>query len=264
MTERDWTGLWPGVRHPALSYQQHTMMLEAWTAWDVTVVGSSFIRNRPGVHCILVEDGAAERTYRVVMARHMFTGLWGMSCSCDDSLLHHPSLCKHSCHLLLRVLRLKDPMIYIEAGGARQAAVRLLLQFMGNRVALRSHPLPREDVPPPDPTDECPVCYEEFSENPCVRCGRCGHLFHRACAARWARSCPTCRDPRQFTDLAPTFPRTRWYPETGEVVARWDRLPSRSPSQNGDDEVFVYDSETDSGPLPEVGEEATPRPPSAH
>lgn len=224
-------------------------MLEASTATDVSVVGSSFVMSRPGVHSVLIDDGAAERTFRVFMARHRVTGLWGMSCTCDHSLIHHPALCKHACHLLLRVVRLRDPRIYIDVGRARHAAVTTLLHFMSARdgaelrpwpeVARPCQPPPREDVAPRDPTDECPVCYEEFSDGRCVRCGRCSRLFHRACVERWAKSCPTCRDPVQFADLAPTRslrtrwtptgPAMRWAPASAEAIAAWDDLSTGQP-----------------------------------
>lgn len=211
-------------------------------ARDLTFVGSSFACIALDMYRVIVDDERAMDTYTVFMTRCISSGLWRMTCTCGDD-------CRHCAWLLLRAVGLGLAMM---PGQARSDAVRLLIHSLsGNRPwdEFSSIPslAPHEDVVPPDPTEECPVCYDELSDKRSVRCGRCACLFHRACVARWAKSCPTCRDPLQFTDLDPTIPRTRWYPEPGEVVAGWDHLPT-VPPRRYPDTVLDSDSDSDSGP----------------
>lgn len=210
--------LHPLERHPPLSDRQHAAMVDAQTAGDMTVVRRSFAPVGPDLYTVLVNDTGASDTYSVFMARSAVTWLWGISCTCANG--QHPvDLCRHCCYLLVRVATFELPeAVFAAAGEGRSAAVCALVRFLSTQWSVPAvagfsdptgppPPPPREDVGPADPTEECPVCYEAFSEQRCVLCNRCSRLFHRACAARWGRSCPLCRDDRQFADIAAEAPR---------------------------------------------------------
>ena len=83
---------------------------------DVSVVGSSLTRVGSGLDTVLVDDRADDLTYTVMMAQDTVTGLLNMSCTCGDDI---DGLCVHCCFLVLRVARLRDPMVFLEAGRAR-------------------------------------------------------------------------------------------------------------------------------------------------
>lgn len=102
----------------------------------------------------------------------------------------------------------------------------------------------RGDTIPPDPSADCPVCYEAFSDVRCVHCRRCSKLFHRSCVGRWGSSCPLCRDDGQFCDLACEFPRPA--AQFHYVPDLLESLPSLG------DSLDSMPSLTDS--MPDVGE----------
>lgn len=55
--------------------------------------------------------------------------------------------------------------------------------------------------PPPQPGDNCPICFDEY--RPPLEVLPCKHLFHRQCITLWIREkwmCPICKEliPKAF------------------------------------------------------------------
>ena len=164
----------------------------------MSVVKGSFDVLVPGIATVAVlstENGGSVFTVTLSPA------LEGtILCSCRDPL--HSSkgiMCEHCCYLLAGVAGQTDAAVY---RGDRAARVRALYELWDELVCSLESRAGRKDTLPADTAAECPVCYEAFGAERCVECGRCANTFHRACAARWGRSCPTCRDQAQFCDLA--------------------------------------------------------------
>jgi len=58
-----------------------------------------------------------------------------------------------------------------------------------------------------DPTDTCPICYEEYSVAQAIYKTSCGHLFHNNCLNAYFEAhhgygdCPTCRSNVPYANL---------------------------------------------------------------
>lgn len=196
-----------------------------------------------------------------------------LACSCPDFVLttSEQLLCKHCCHLLLFYGRCTDPLAYSRFatfGPSRSLAARRMWQ---NLDTIRSMYLDveqdeneppasaagRPDSAPPNPDEDCPICFVPFGKERCVRCAPCGNHFHRDCAARWAGSCPMCRDPGQFADLRTWNVNTdvRIFPLPQHVP------PSHRPTRYRDDVIVLVDSDSDSeGTAPSLDADEPPSP----
>lgn len=121
-----------------------------------------------------------------------------MECGCRDghSECHH---CKHVCWLLMRVGGQLDWRVLGDKDH-NSSLVPAVRRTWDNLQGLMCRARRPDAVA--NPADECPVCYEVFENTSCIQCDACSGLLHRACALRWARSCPLCRDPHQFAVLS--------------------------------------------------------------
>lgn len=250
----------PLRRHPALSDRQHDAIWDGLTASDMNVNFRSFGPVGPDLFTVLVNDTGASDTHSVIMARSAVTGLWGMSCTCANGQ-HSVDLCRHCCHLLVRRVSPELPVsVFAVAGEGRSSAVQALIDCLLTLWSMPAGfsdptgpppPPPREDVGPADPTEECPVCYEAFSEQRCVLCNRCSRLFHRACAARWGRSCPLCRDDRQFADIAAEVPREVVEPPPLDPYVRYG-FDGIEDDDTDDDDI---EDDSEDSTIPQLEEE---------
>jgi hypothetical protein len=161
-------------------------------------------------------------------------------CSCMDAVMHcrnNDCVCKHVCFVLYRVLRLvrvdffDDLVLAPEEVGAIAGSVAMRRAAGGEEFREPTAPAMRPDQVdamchgdgrkrprpqeagtsaahdftavrrPPEPNDECPVCYDALYARDDLRgCPSCGNGVHRACVVRWLENSPRatcvyCRSP---------------------------------------------------------------------
>lgn len=186
----------------------------------------------PGAAARFTVAGSQTQPYDVELLQDGRT-----TCTCADARMNCTRLrcvCKHVCFLLFRVLRLESPGGFfrrglkltaeeLEAVLARRSAAdgvdhRLELSNQGRsldemtarlgrlRIGNGLHHPPRSFAHvarPPEPDDECPVCYDMLlarlgGGDALCGCPDCGRAVHVRCALRWMqqqRTCVYCRSP---------------------------------------------------------------------
>lgn len=148
--------------------------------------------------------------------------------------------------------------------GLLQKRVKTL--YLGMHMVTRERPVTEEDPLGPDDVDpswECSICLENFSDKENITVLKCAHAFHTTCIERWKQGkrsplCPFCRTPINgmqagseseddefdLSDGAPIVARGRGDEEDEiDLSDRRTRLPGdrTAPSQpNGHDEIGFF------------------------
>ncbi|KAG9598068.1 hypothetical protein KCV04_g7574, partial [Aureobasidium melanogenum] len=189
-------------------------------------------------------------------------------CTCPDFRVNNNPLCKHILYVLLKVLKVAEPLNY-------QAA---FLTSELQEIFDHAGPLPVETVNTEDkdgkrkPVEgDCPICCEELSQEKeaIVWCqAACGNNLHKTCFDQWAATkghgqvtCPYCRtqwqneiDGSALKNLAKTGPKNRdGYVNVADQVGMSSRRDYatyhdywvRAQRRNGllDDDDYDYDYE---------------------
>ena len=178
----------------------------------------------PSAACLKFDvSGSKADVYVVSLVRSPPVGRdeGAFTCTCMDARLGCRRLgcvCKHVCFVVLRVLRRPDFFGVGSLAGVAEIFARF--ESLATEDTLR--PLPRPHDPsapsgsgsggnaafetvarPPDPGDDCPVCYDTlapFTGKKLLGCPECGRGIHEACARRWlavaaCKTCVYCRSP---------------------------------------------------------------------
>ncbi|KAG9558705.1 hypothetical protein KCU71_g9953, partial [Aureobasidium melanogenum] len=189
-------------------------------------------------------------------------------CTCPDFRVNNNPQCKHILYVLLKVLKVSEPLNY-------QAA---FLTSELQEIFDHAGPLPVETVHTEDkdgkrkPIEgDCPICCEELSQEKeaIVWCqAACGNNLHKTCFDQWAATkghgqvtCPYCRtqwqteiDGGALKSLAKTGPKNRdGYVNVADQVGMSSRRDYstyhdywvRAQRRNGllDDNDYDYDYE---------------------
>ncbi|KAH0368468.1 hypothetical protein KCU65_g4004, partial [Aureobasidium melanogenum] len=217
-------------------------------------------------HCPMEEIDLAGSTGNIYTVRITHVP----ECTCPDFRVNNNPQCKHIIYVLLKVLKVSEPLNY-------QAA---FLTSELQEIFDHAGPLPAETVHTEDkdgkrkPTEgDCPICCEELSQEKetIVWCqAACGNNLHKTCFDQWAATkghgqvtCPYCRtqwqneiDGSALKGLAKTGPKNRdGYVNVAEQVGMSSRRDYstyhdywvRAQRRNGllDDDDYDYDYEDD-------------------
>ncbi|KAK6005586.1 hypothetical protein QM012_007228 [Aureobasidium pullulans] len=147
-------------------------------------------------HCPMEEIDLAGSTGNIYTVRITHVP----ECTCPDFRVNNNPQCKHIIYVLLKVLKVSEPLNY-------QAA---FLTSELEEIFAHAGPLPAETVDTEDkdgkrkPIEgDCPICCEELSQEKeaVVWCqAACGNNLHKSCFDQWAATkghgqvtCPYCR-----------------------------------------------------------------------
>ncbi|KAH0356186.1 hypothetical protein KCU83_g1261, partial [Aureobasidium melanogenum] len=248
--------------------QKHTTVAYRATTQRMVVIDRRRLDNddcpHQTPHCPMEEIDLAGSTGNIYTVKITHVP----ECTCPDFRVNNNPQCKHILYVLLKVLKVAEPLNY-------QAA---FLTSELQEIFDHAGPLPVETVNTEDkdgkrkPVEgDCPICCEELSQEKeaIVWCqAACGNNLHKTCFDQWAATrghgqvtCPYCRtqwqneiDGSALKNLAKTGPKNRdGYVNVADQVGMSSRRDYatyhdywvRAQRRNGllDDDDYDYDYE---------------------
>lgn len=181
------------------SYEQHARIKRA-LAQPIYLIDISSMFGPSGIQeCNVHVMGASGSDYIVSLVSNDHT----ISCTCPDHQ-RRKRHCKHIYFVLLRYLRMQAHDIgedNITKDTIRNITSRIFEIAITNTQTNRPLWIPEKEkeVEPRDIDDECPICFEDMTDNDkFVRCRySCGRRVHAVCYDMWQKhnkaTCVYCR-----------------------------------------------------------------------